>query len=268
MATIELVVTDLDGTLWGGDLLVHERTLAAIAALGRRDVPLLVATGRRRRSAESALDGAGLRPPAVLLDGALGVDLASGEEFHRRSFAPAAARSALEVFLAHELEPCVYVAGNHTDVVVGSTPATHPRHLAALEPWVRRGDLEVAVTDDDVLCFGIVGAARSRLDALAADLAAYGSALVTNDRVFGEGTLMVAPHRVSKWDGVETFCTMQGLDPSRVLAVGDGENDVELLRQAAVACVVEDACPEALAEADVILGTAAVGGWAEVIDHL
>lgn len=265
---IDLVVTDLDGTLWDGDVAVHDRTLAAVATLEERDVPLLVATGRRRRSAQQALAAAGLAPPAVLLDGALGIDLATGAEFHRRSFGPDRAGLVLDAFLAQDLQPCVYIAGNGTDVVVGSEPATHPRHLDALEPWLRRGDLAAATAHEDVLCFGIVGGDRGRLDEVAASLAPHASALVTDDRVFGGATVMVAPHQVTKWDGVEAFCRARGLDPTRVLAIGDGENDVELLRRSAVACVVEDGCAEALACADVVVGPAVRGGWAELLDHL
>ncbi len=44
---IELVVTDLDGTLWEREGEVPERTRRALAAVVDGDVPLLVATGRR-----------------------------------------------------------------------------------------------------------------------------------------------------------------------------------------------------------------------------
>jgi hydroxymethylpyrimidine pyrophosphatase-like HAD family hydrolase len=59
MSTIELVVTDLDGTLWDTAEQLHPRTASAIADLSRRGVHLLVATGRRvtstrERSLESA----------------------------------------------------------------------------------------------------------------------------------------------------------------------------------------------------------------------
>ena len=44
---IELVVTDLDGTLWGVDRIVHPEVLAAIDQLGRWDIPVLAATASR-----------------------------------------------------------------------------------------------------------------------------------------------------------------------------------------------------------------------------
>ena len=74
------------------------------------------------------------------------------------------------------------------------------------------------------------------------------------------------PPGVSKWSGVLAYCAEQGIDPGRVLAVGDGANDLELLDAAAVACVVATAPPAVLARADHLIGPPASGGWAAVLD--
>ena len=62
------------------------------------------------------------------------------------------------------------------------------------------------------------------------------------------------------------FCAEQGIDPGRVLAVGDGANDLELLEGAAVACVVDTAAPAGLARADHLIGPPGTGGWAAVLE--
>lgn len=84
----------------------------------------------------------------------------------------------------------------------------------------------------------------------------------------GLATLTVAPSGQSKWDGVLAYCAAQGIDPGRVLAVGDGRNDLELLDKAAVALVPEVAHREALARADHVIPAAAAGGWVQVLDHV
>ncbi len=43
---IDLVVTDLDGTLWDGRGVIHPRTLWALKTLSAASVPVLAATGR------------------------------------------------------------------------------------------------------------------------------------------------------------------------------------------------------------------------------
>ena len=72
--TIDLVVTDLDGTLWayGSEGVPHERTLEAWAELDRRGIPVLVATGRRVTTAVNRSRTTAACPSAVVLNGALG----------------------------------------------------------------------------------------------------------------------------------------------------------------------------------------------------
>jgi HAD superfamily hydrolase (TIGR01484 family) len=262
---ITLVVTDLDGTLWDAGEVIHDRTLAALHELERRAVPLLVATGRRPRSAAAGLARHGLAPPAVVLDGAIGRNLATGEVFHEAAFARADAVAVLTAFEAAGVSPCVYVDRADVDVVVGDAPSTHPRHLEFIGPWLARADLHAVVASERVFSIGVAGRDPHMLDGVAARVGGSGETAVTRDLVLGGATLMVRPRGVSKWAGVVAFCTRQGLDPARVLAVGDGENDVELLEAAAVSCVVSDGCDAALALADHVIEPAGAGGWSTIL---
>jgi hydroxymethylpyrimidine pyrophosphatase-like HAD family hydrolase len=266
MGAISLVVTDLDGTLWDGDERIHSRTLAAVAELQRRNTPLLVATGRRPRSAAEALAREGLTPPAVLLDGAVGHDLLAQTVFHRAPFSAEDAAAVLAAFEGCGLSPCLYVDRPDADVVVGAAPSTRPEHLAHIGPWLARDDLWRTVETDDVLAIGLVGHPRRRLTEVHEAIRGHAEAAVTRDFFFGEATLIARPRGISKWQGVEAYCAAAGLDSSAVLALGDGENDVELLSRAQVACVVSDGCEQALALADHVIEPARTGGWGSVLD--
>src|SRR6266545_220514 len=248
-SAVELVVTDLDGTLSDAGERVHPRTIRAVLALGDAGIPVLVATGRRPRTAALVLEAAGLRGPAVMLDGSIGRDLRDGRAFHRVAFSPEAAATVLDTFAADGFQPCLHVERPGVDIVVGDRPSTHPGHLARAAPWVARDDLARAVLADPVLSFTGVG-----------------SASVTPDLLYGGSTLQVRPLGVSKWSGVLAFCGDQGLDPARVLAVGDGANDVELLGAASIACVVAGGSPDALSHADHIIDPPSSGGWAAILD--
>lgn len=270
MAGIELVVTDLDGTLWDGGERIHRRTLAALGELADRRVPLLVATGRRPRSAAATLGHHGLAPPAVLLDGAIGRDLDDGRMFHERRFTPGEAAVALAAVVRAGLSPCVYVERRDVDAVVGPYPSTSLSHLRMLGQWAVQGDLEEAVATGPVYALAICGLDPERLRPAAALVEATGvaHAAVTRDVLHGGATLMVRPFGMSKWEGVLAFCAEQDLDPGLVLAVGDGQNDLELLSGARVSCVVRDGCAEALALADHVLDPAHAGGWCEILQLL
>lgn len=270
MSELELVVTDLDGTLWHTSDHLHPDTVAAVAELERRGIPLLVATGRRLASTRAGLAGLGLTPPCVVLNGALVVDLATGEHIHRHGFAREAAAAVLDAFLSFGIEPCIYVEDDEVDAFVSTNPSTHPQHLASFGDWVRTADLTEVVTAHEVLAFGVIGLAPSSVEGLEDALAPLANPHVSAERQFGGGslTVTVAPPQLSKWDGVEAFCRHRGLDSSRVLAIGDGPNDLELLDGARVAVVMADGHPDALARADHVVPRAADGGWAELLQLL
>jgi hydroxymethylpyrimidine pyrophosphatase-like HAD family hydrolase len=266
VTAVELVVTDLDGTLWHTDDHVHPDVLAALAELDRRGVPWLVATGRRVASTRRPLARVGLTPPAVVLNGALGLHLATGERFHRAPFPTEQAVAAMAAFRSVGLDPVVYVDHPEVDVFLGPVPATNPQHVTDLGASAATDDLLRVAAEEVVLGFGMIGVPHA--DGVAAHDAVGAVAEVHLDRSLdypGMASVTVAPSGQSKWDGVLAFCARHGLDAARVLAVADGPNDLELLEHAAVAAVPSVAHPAALERADHVIPAAADGGWSQVL---
>jgi hydroxymethylpyrimidine pyrophosphatase-like HAD family hydrolase len=262
---IDLVVTDLDGTLWHTDDDIGPATLAAWDAVSST-MPVLVATGRRVTSTRRPLARVGLAPPAVVLNGALALDLATGRRYHRAPFPPEQAASTLAGFRGAGLDPCLYVDGDDgPEVLVGPRPSTNPGHLAQLGSSAATADLDAAVGEVPVLGFGIIGIPHGPLAEVAATLA--GAVEVHLDRSLdfpGMAAITVAPRGQSKWDGVLAYCRAHGLDAGKVLAVADGPNDIELLTHAAVRVVPAVAHPAARELADHTIPAAGDGGWAEL----
>lgn len=264
-----LIVTDLDGTLWHTDDHVHPAVVEALARVSASATPMLVATGRRVTSTRRPLARIGVAPPAIVLNGALGLDLGSDDRFHRSPFEAGQAGEVLDRFHGVGLSPCLYVDDERYEVLVGEKPSTNPGHLAGLGDSAETCDLAAVVADAVVLGFSVIGIDHADLAAAAA--AIEGVAEVHLDRSLdypGTAALTVAPRGQSKWDGVLAYCTSEGLDTDRVVAVGDGPNDVELLDAAAIAVVPERAHPAALALADIVIPPPADGGWAQVLDLL
>lgn len=266
MPSVELVVTDLDGTLWHTDSEIPATVVAALRELERRGVPLLVATGRRLASTRRPLARIGLAPPAVVLNGALGVDLATGKRFHRAPFPREQAEATLAAFRSVGLEPVVYVDHPTVDVFLAPVPSTNPGHVEALGATAATDDLGRVVAEEAVLGFSMIGVPHT--DGVAARDALGDAVEVHLDRALdfpGLASLTVAPRGQSKWDGVFAYCEAHGLRADRVLAVADGPNDVELLDAAAVRAVPAVAHPVALERADHVIPPAADGGWAEIL---
>ena len=265
--SVELVVTDLDGTFWHLDHEVHPATRAAVDELQRRGVGLLVATGRRLHTTALPLGRVGLTPPAVVLNGSLGVDLATGTRFHTLPIDTAAASSILAVFRSQGIEPCIYVDHPDVEVFLAPEPGTHPQHAANLMPQATVDDLARVVAEEVVLGFSILGRPFEVLEPVVAGLDGFAVPhLDKSIEYVGLASLTVTQAGISKWEGVLAWCRHAGIDPSAVLAIGDGPNDIELLEGAAVAVAPADGHPSALALADHVVGPAAEGGWAGLVD--
>jgi hydroxymethylpyrimidine pyrophosphatase-like HAD family hydrolase len=262
---IELVVTDLDGSLWVREA-IHPATMTAWTELEARGIPVIVATGRRLTTTRAPLARAGLTPSAVVLNGALALDLATDERFHRHHYDPDVAARVLHAFRTAALDPCVYVEHTEIEIYVGARPSTHPGHLASFGTGAVIADLDEIVATEPVLGFGVIGHAREPLRAVVGAIGDAAETHLSGDSQWGGDTLTVAPPGLSKWAGVLAYCERAGIDPDRVLAIGDGPNDVELLTNAAVAVVPDDAFPEAIALADHLVAPPDQGGWATVLD--
>jgi hydroxymethylpyrimidine pyrophosphatase-like HAD family hydrolase len=262
---IELVVTDLDGSLWVREE-IHPAALAAWSELEARGIPVIVATGRRLTTTRDPLGRWGLAPPAIVLNGALALDLATDERFHRHHYEAGVATCVLDAFRSAGLEPCVYVEHVDIEVYVGAQPSTNPGHLASFGTRAVPADLDEIVATVPVLGFGVIGHPLEPLMHVVGTIGDRAETHLSGDSQWGGDTLTVAPPGLSKWAGVLAYCGLAGIDASRVLAIGDGPNDRELLAHAAVAVVPDDAFPDAIALADHLVPPPGEGGWAAVLD--
>jgi hydroxymethylpyrimidine pyrophosphatase-like HAD family hydrolase len=202
----------------------------------------------------------------VMMNGALAIDLGTNERFHSWHYEADDATTILAAFRAAGLEPCVYVDHARVDVFVGERPSTHPDHLIAFGATAEQADLEEIVSSVPVLMFGIMGHDAEQLRVVAQHVTATAQPHLAPSDQYGGHTFTVTPAGLSKWTGVTAYCTRAGRDSTRVLAIGDGPNDRELLAGAAIAVAPADASAEARADADHIVGSPREGGWAEILD--
>jgi hydroxymethylpyrimidine pyrophosphatase-like HAD family hydrolase len=263
---IRIVATDLDGTFWRRDLSVPTAHLRAAEALGEQGVEVIAATSRRRRVVAEHLGRARLEVAAVVLDGAMGVDLRDGTRFHDAAFECAAAVDVLGLFRAHGMEPCLYVDEQDVDVVLAPTPSTCAAHIEYLGSIARTGDLDATVNVPGVYGFSVVGREHEVLAPLATALSEYGAELVLfPEHSYGGWGLVVAPPAVTKWSGVLAYCNQRGVQAHEVLAVGDGDNDVDMLRRAGTAIAVRGGTKRAREVADHLIDPPEMNGWEEIL---
>lgn len=262
-----LVVTDLDGSFWGRDLRCHPTTLAAVTELEAGGVPLLVATGRREGSARRGLRANGVSAPAVLLNGALGVDLVTDTRFHSHPFAKLDAEAVVVALADVNLSPVIYTEDSM--VRGGRDVTTGQGHRASFGYDFVVEDPFATVRARSILSFSMIGLTRDRIEPAVDALADVGAeAMLYEDHLHQAWSMHIQPQAVSKWAGIQSYLSYAGLSPNRIITIGDGTNDLAMLENADVALGVHGGHDEPLAIADHVIPHPDDGGWVQVLDHL
>jgi Cof subfamily protein (haloacid dehalogenase superfamily) len=260
---VQAFACDLDGTLIGRDAVLRPRTRAAIARARAAGVPVVVSTGRMFRSVEPYLREAGIDDPVICYQGAAVVDPSTREFLLHEPLDLAVAREAIVALGEFGLSPNVYVddqlyVAEETEY---SRAYSDFQHLPVtvvgdLLAWLERPPTKlVAVADPPELARIRVGL-EQRFD---------GRAYITTSLAH---LLELGNPAVTKGSGLTFVAAQLGLDLARIVAFGDGENDVELLEVAGFGIAVADGHPRALEAADWTCAGPADEGVAAVIDAI
>lgn len=268
MADGPLLVTDLDGTLWFDGETCHQKSLEAFADIQRQEISILIATGRRYRIVASTFAQLNWKVPCLLLNGSLCYDFKKDERLFSVSFTEQENLTILNIFESHGLSPTVYADDSY---VYANNPTTSRGHLEAIgSDLVKTHDLNVYSQGLEVLNFCILGVPIADLINVVKDLKESGLAnpSLYRDQLFDGYSLTVQPFNVSKWSGILQWCEHNEFTPSRVIAVGDAGNDIEMLTHADTSVVVAGAEQRLLDLADHVIPSPSIGGWADVISVL
>ncbi|HJM29440.1 MAG: HAD hydrolase family protein [Acidimicrobiales bacterium] len=263
-----LLVTDLDGTLWFDGETCHPKSLEAFRTIQDRNIPILVATGRRLRIVADSFKQFGWRVPCLLLNGSLCYDFNRNYNLFSVPFSQEASTSILEIFESHDLSPTVYADDSY---VYANEPTTSSGHIEAIgTDLIQTQNLNVYKQGLNALNFCILGLQKTELNNVVSELRStgFGNPSFYIDRLFGGYSLTVQPPEVSKWSGIMQWCTTVGFKPSRIVTIGDAGNDLEMLSNADTAIVVKGAEQRLLDLSDHTIDIPEVGGWAQIPELL
>jgi hydroxymethylpyrimidine pyrophosphatase-like HAD family hydrolase len=211
-----------------------------------------------------ALVRAGLsHVPCVGLNGALAAD--QGQVFHSATFPLDEARAVYDIFLGGGITPVGYLVperdGDSIDAVAAEGVSTHPDHLAVLAPTLSSPPIDFA----KMVAFSVLGVPYASLDPIRTTIETQRAAdcVLSRDRAYGDHNLAATARGVSKWTGVVAYCARYGIDTTRVLAIGDDDNDVSMIDNACVGLAMTHASPAATTVANAL-----VDDWTQLFDYL
>ena len=257
-----LVAIDFDGTLLRSDGTVSDRTTAAVRAVTRAGVRVMVVTGRPPRWLAPIAELLDHRGTAIAANGALVVDLTTGDVVATNPIDVPVAHRIVE--LVRDLFPDAALGVERPDGFAHEP--RYPRGIRASErmPVVAHADtVEQLLAEPPIKILVRVG--DLDIDDAAA-LAAEELDGVASVYYSGSDLLEIAAAGVSKASTLERVAGQWSIPAEAVLAFGDMPNDIPMLTWAGRAVAVANAHPAVHAVADEVTWSNDEDGVAAVLE--
>jgi Cof subfamily protein (haloacid dehalogenase superfamily) len=240
--------------------VLRPRTLAALRRAREAGVRVIVVTGRMYRSIAPYLKEAGLEDPVVCYQGAV-VAEADGTFLRHVPIPLDVAREAIDAVTAEGVHLNAYV---DDDLYVAEvTPEARayadfqhiPLHpVGDLRTWLSQPPTKLVAVDE-----------RTRIDELEQRLKPRFAGRLYVSKSLPEFLEFASPD-VNKASGLAFLADRLGFSREGTVALGDGENDVELVQWAGFGVAVANAHERVLAAADLVCPSDEEEGVAQVIE--
>jgi Cof subfamily protein (haloacid dehalogenase superfamily) len=271
----DLVILDLDGTIL--DLYRHTaislRVMESIAAVQAAGIPVTIATGRTLDYVREHIAHLGITTPVVTAQGAVVGDPVSGHILDETTIPLHLARPAAEwidsrpyvtALYFNDDEGHIHIYQNRVgedieflDHVFGFPRSVRPLFAPLLEADNARAPLKFIVVEDrDVYGVDLVAELKDRFNP--------GLTITRTHPRLVEGTAQ----GVDKGMGVLHLCKMLGVEPQRVLAIGDSDNDIPMLEVVGMGVAMGHSTPGVVAAAHYQAPSVAEDGVAVALQEL
>ena len=244
-----LLVSDLDGTLIGRDHSVSDENVAAIREFVGEGGRFLGATGRTELNVRPYTVGIPLSSPWILYNGAAIYDWERGSFIYKAPLPRSLAESFVARVMAcfREVNIQVYAGGPFCQV----NPDGQPDAIAVREQQSFEDKPAAAITDDwlkVLFCSDV----PEHLDGI--------EVLFKNDPLRGVAHSMrsgpryfeVTAQGVNKGTALAHLRKLLDPAPRRVVAIGDYNNDIEMLQESDIPAAPESALGEVKLDAKII----------------
>lgn len=257
-----LLVSDIDGTLIGADQQVPQANRDAIAQYCAAGGRFAIASGRTRGTAHLVLDQITPTAPSIFINGVEIYDLAADRPLYRKFLDPALDES-LRAYGRQFPDAAVLVFTPDGVSVIGGN-----RHTAEHDALV--GIRSTPITWDTLPAqkFKVLFMADEPVIAqIEAYCAAQRDSRVTSNRSWAT-YLELLPTGGTKGDALRELSRITGVPLARCIAIGDYDNDAEMLRTAGISAAPANASPLAQAAAQLHVCSCEQGAVADLLARL
>ncbi|KAF3335030.1 phosphatase YxeH [Carex littledalei] len=265
------IFCDMDGTLLNSQSQITETTAQALKEAVSRGVKIVIATGKTRPGVINVLKNVGLvgkggvvsnYSPGIFIQGLLVYGM-QGREIYRRNLDLGVCREAFTYSMKNKIPLIAFCQDRcltlfeHPSVDCLHTVYHEPKAevIPSIEELLNTAEIQKLIFLDTA-------------EGVASTLRPYWEE-ATDGRA---GVVQAVPHMLeivppgtSKGKGVKILLDHLGVSPNEVMAIGDGENDVEMLELASLGVALANGSEKAKSVANVIGSTNDDDGAAKAI---
>ncbi len=269
-----LLALDVDGTLLDPAGELRSAAQEAVMAVQQRGLRVVLCTCRRFRTARPLAQALQLDGPLVVHNGALVKDLASGQTLQQSYIAAEMYHPALAL-LRRLSTPMMYVDAFHenVDILTESMERAHPfqrEYLADQLAHCRIVDDIASPLAHGVLMLSIMADGtnlQALLPVVEQTMGTRGRVHLLVNKNYQGYILEILQAGVSKWQALQQLAAQQGITPDEIIAVGDDDNDLDMIRYAGLGIAMGNAVDTVKAAADAITGSNAEDGLAQALER-
>jgi hypothetical protein len=251
---IRLVVTDIDGTLLDSAGRISEEALAMLKRVASAGATVSLATSRRWVGARAVAEELALDCPLILYDGAITRQCSSGETLASHPLQREAAREAVAALVSRGLRPIAQYNGpsGESMLTISVDPETDysARFVERFQAQIQIAPLDALTQGQDTLLRVVAFAPHGILLDMASSFAdaRLGTQLLEMGGYETAELTFFAPG-ASKGSALLTLAERLGIPVAETFAIGDGLNDISMLKAAGVSVAMAGAPPSVRAAA-------------------
>lgn len=243
----EMVISDVDGTLVEWSKPLTPETIKAVEKIKEKGVKFSLATGRSLKASTKFMDALCVSELMILFNGARIYDPVSNEYPFRKTIDEEIVVKVLGEINERELGS-VFLAGER---IMTATPTRYVRDFEAHD------GIELEIVDSSAIIEELeptkimIIDSEKRIDELTSELS-YLSSGCTLSRT-ASTYLEIIPKNIDKGFALEELSRISGISLDKIIALGDNQNDSNMLKKAGLGIAISPAYQEVADSADIVI---------------
>jgi Cof subfamily protein (haloacid dehalogenase superfamily) len=230
-----MIIIDIDGTLLTPEGSITAPTFEAVRAAQQAGIVVTLATARRYSNTTIIANELGLDTTLILYDGAILIQHPHKTILRKQLLRASVGQQAVDMLVRHKLQPVVHpFKGTEEEIWTGPADFDNPwvdMYFASAPTQVHRMPIETLCTGHQDPIRVVAFASEELIHTLLPEVAALDcNWTITRRGNYGSAELAIMNPSCSKASGVIELARYLSVPLEQIMAIGDNNNDIEMLR--------------------------------------